>query len=303
MSLSCEICLERYGDNDKDIKAPRILECGHTFCSGCIRKNTQKNNGKIICAVCRYVDKRAFDKIPFNRILYDLVRKEKEGKKGFDYGSICSTGGEELTDQSLDFNIGFIGDQFVGKTSISQCYQSGKSLKDSFNETTIGLGIFSKTIIKNDWKINIKIWDTMGQERYDSLNLGFIRGLHGCFIVFDVTDKSSFDSLEKWIQFYKGFNQYKKCIIVILGNKIDLGQNRVVSKESAEKFSASVGAPYFETSSVNMAGLEDAFNLMIDEIFASMKSVEDVKIVKGSKVLRRKKKEEENNVSDCNCLN
>ena len=77
-SLTCDICLEEYGDNDKSEKAPKILSCGHTFCSKCIQETMRKNNNEIICSIDRQKDNRPFDQIPFNRIIYDIILKNKE---------------------------------------------------------------------------------------------------------------------------------------------------------------------------------------------------------------------------------
>ena len=74
-SLICDICLEDFGDNDKSEKAPKILSCGHTFCCKCIKATMEKNGNQIICSIDRQKDERSFDKIPFNRIIYDLYFK------------------------------------------------------------------------------------------------------------------------------------------------------------------------------------------------------------------------------------
>ena len=79
-SLTCDICLEEYGDNDRSEKAPKILSCGHTFCSKCIQATMRKNNNQIICSIDRQKDNRSFDQIPYNRIIYDMILKEKEQK-------------------------------------------------------------------------------------------------------------------------------------------------------------------------------------------------------------------------------
>ena len=103
-----------------------------------------------------------------------------------------------------------IGNQCGGKTCISICYQNNKPIKNTDYDVTIGLDFFIRNIIKNNKVINVKIWDTTGQERFHSITSGYLRGLHGCFIVFDITNRNSFEKLDMWIQFYNDFNQYKK---------------------------------------------------------------------------------------------
>ena len=81
-------------------------------------------------------------------------------------------------------------------------------------------------------KINIRIWDTAGQERFNSITSGYLRGLHGCFVIFDVTERDSFEKLDMWIQFYNDFNQYKERIMIILGNKVDIAERNVTENEA-----------------------------------------------------------------------
>ena len=156
-SIKCDICLEEYGDNDKSEKAPKILGCGHTFCCKCIKLKMEKDNNQIICSIDRQKDERQFDKIPYNRIIYDLILKEKQqhniiGKKGSDKYDII-------------LNIGMIGSQSAGKTSLSKCYQNNKPASDISYEPTITLDFFSRMIEKNGKLIKVRIWDTAGQEK------------------------------------------------------------------------------------------------------------------------------------------
>ena len=78
LSLLCDICLEKYGDNER---SPKILSCGHTFCSECIKKLLNINKNKIICPIDREIYKTSFDKIPLNRIILDLISEEKKQTK------------------------------------------------------------------------------------------------------------------------------------------------------------------------------------------------------------------------------
>ena len=262
-SLECSICLEEFGDNDKSEKAPKVLSCGHTFCCKCIKQKMEKDNNQIICSVDRIKDKREFEEIPFNRTIYDLIleKQQKNIKNQVKNNEKCD----------LVLNIGMIGSQSVGKTSLSKCYQYGTPLSaNNIYRPTIMLDHYYKIINVNGKKIKVLIWDTAGQERFNSITSGYLRGLHGCFIVYDVTDNDSFESLDNWIQFYKDFNQYKKRIMIILGNKVDIKEREIKSEEGI-KFAKDRDLPYFETSSITMQNINEAFKKMVKIILKSQK--------------------------------
>lgn len=77
-SLICDWCLKEFGDNDKSEKAPRMLLCGHTFCSKCLKEKKNQNGGKLICKIDGKEDERDIDNIPFNKIIFDILLKQKE---------------------------------------------------------------------------------------------------------------------------------------------------------------------------------------------------------------------------------
>ena len=140
-SLTCDICFEEYGDNDKSEMAPKILSCGHTFCCKCIKEKMKKNNNQIICSIDRINDNRPFDQIPYNRIIYDMILKEKEQKKKINI--------KPKENYDLMLNIGMIGSQCAGKTSLSQCFQNNKPPQEKDYKATISLDYFNRIINMN----------------------------------------------------------------------------------------------------------------------------------------------------------
>ena len=101
------------------------------------------------------------------------------------------------------FKVIFIGDASVGKTSIINKYVKNE-FKDN-NQSTIGADIFYKEVELDKEKVNLTIWDTSGQERYNSLISSYFRGSRGCFIVYDISDINSFNNLEKKFQLVKDY--------------------------------------------------------------------------------------------------
>lgn len=257
-SLVCDICLEEFGDNDKSEKAPKMLSCGHTFCCKCIKNKMFRDNNQIICSICREIEERIYEKIPFNRIIYDLILKEREQNNNYKINNIDSK------NYDISINIGMIGIQYSGKTSLSSCIQNNKPIHINHYKATINLDFFFKFCRIDGKKIMIKIWDTAGTEKFHSISTGYLRGLHGCFIVYDITDKESFEKLNNWIEYYNDFNQYKEKNMIILGNKVDKAEKRKISFKEAKDFADSKNLLYFETSALNMQNVNEAFQAMIN---------------------------------------
>ena len=136
-----------------------------------------------------------------------------------------------------------IGDVAVGKTSIINSIL-GQKFNDEY-EPSIGVDFFSKTIKYKGKSIKLQIWDSAGQEKFKSLIPNYIRGASLFILVYDITNKSSFNNLNSWIEF---INNYESTNIIICGNKIDLKDKREVSYEEGEKFSEEKKMDFFEIS-------------------------------------------------------
>ncbi|RCK59130.1 GTP-binding protein YPT6 [Candida viswanathii] len=146
------------------------------------------------------------------------------------------------------YKIVFLGDQSVGKTSLITRF-----MYDTFDETyaaTIGIDFLSKTMYLEEGKtIRLQLWDTAGQERFRSLIPSYIRDSHVAVICYDITNKKSFENLDKWIKDVK-LERGDDVIIVLVGNKLDLATDkRQVSLEDVESLQNKIGAKFFiETS-------------------------------------------------------
>lgn len=124
----------------------------------------------------------------------------------------------------IKYKIVLIGDTNVGKTSLVQRLHTHHF--SGITDSTIGGAFSSKKINIDDKNIILNIWDTAGQERYKSIAKFFYRGAIGCLCVFDLTDKSSFESLKKiWINMFDECNQDHEYYILIVGNKSDLDKS------------------------------------------------------------------------------
>ena len=137
----------------------------------------------------------------------------------------------------------FIGDISVGKTSIINVL-TGYKFNDEY-EASIGVDFFSKTIKYKGKTIKLQIWDSAGQEKFRSLIPNYIRGSSLVFIVYDITNRKSFENLQSWIDFV---NNIENSNIVILANKIDLENQRQVQTEEGQKFCTEKNYDFFEVS-------------------------------------------------------
>merc|ERR1719270_1682182 len=154
------------------------------------------------------------------------------------------------------FKIVVIGDSGVGKSCIMLRFT-----EDVFNESfisTIGIDFKVKTIDVNGVTIKLQIWDTAGQERFHTITAHYFRGAMGIMLVYDVSDSSSFTNITKWmrsIQKDGGFDGQ----IMILGNKCDKEDSRVISYGRGEVVAKAHRATFLETSAKQNINIEESF--------------------------------------------
>ena len=162
------------------------------------------------------------------------------------------------------FNINFLGDTSVGKTSIIK-----RHVNKTFDENaiaTIGIDNIKDEKEFDKKKYSFKIYDTAGQERYKSISINYIKLGDGFLLVFSVDNKETFDKLEEWIQNIYDSVSIDEKVIFLVGNKID-SPNRVVKREEAEAFAKNKNFRYFETSAKTGEGVEELFDELYNTIY------------------------------------
>ena len=135
-------------------------------------------------------------------------------------------------DYDMIFKVVLIGDSGVGKSNLLSRYLKNEFSYDT--KTTVGVEFGAKKIEIDDMKIKAQIWDTAGQERYKSITNAYYKGAKGALLCYDITNKKSFESIDKWVPELKSSGD-KDVTIVLVGNKIDLEQERVISTEEGTK--------------------------------------------------------------------
>ncbi len=173
---------------------------------------------------------------------------------------------EESSEEDHKIKIAFklllMGDSQVGKTSLLLNYT--EHIFPEEHIATIGVEYKDKYIIKDNYNIRLQIWDTAGQERFRSITKSIYRNANGVLFVYDITNKESFANIKNWIKDLQNVGNDIKGIIV--GNKIDLDPERIIDKKDLEEMANKYQMPFIETSAKQNTFVNDAFNLIIDEL-------------------------------------
>ena len=162
------------------------------------------------------------------------------------------------------FKVVLVGDSSVGKTNIMSKYLKNEFHEDS--KATVGVEFGSKQFTIEGHNIKAQIWDTAGQERYKAITSAYYKGAKGAFVVYDITRKNSFESVDKWINDLSAAAD-KKLTILVIGNKCDLEDQRQVTKEQGQEKASSLNVAFLETSALSGANLDKAFEKMMNEIY------------------------------------
>jgi len=143
------------------------------------------------------------------------------------------------------YKLVFLGEQAVGKTSIITRF-----MYDTFDQAyqaTIGIDFLSKTLYMDDRTVRLQLWDTAGQERFRSLIPSYIRDSSAAVIVYDVTNKTSFENTKRWIDDVRA-ERGDDVVLALVGNKTDLAEERQVTTEEGEARAKEHGLLFVETS-------------------------------------------------------
>ena len=158
-----------------------------------------------------------------------------------------------------------LGNSEVGKTSFIIKYTENKFSPE--NLSTLGVDIKLKEIkLKNGKYFLLKIFDTAGEERYKSVSVNFIKKADGIILMYDITDKSSFEAISNWIGTIKD-NTSENVSKILVGNKCDLSDNiREVNEEEGQNKANEYKIPFFETSCKDGINVNEVFEKIVEDI-------------------------------------
>ncbi|CAF1097945.1 unnamed protein product [Rotaria sp. Silwood1] len=168
-----------------------------------------------------------------------------------------------------------LGDSGVGKTSLMSQFVSNKFSDDY--KATIGANFLTKDVQVGNHLVTMQIWDTAGQERFQSLSVSYYRGADCCILVYDVTSTTSFTSLNNWRDEFliqAAPHDPENFPLVVIGNKVDLS-NRVVQTRQAQSWCSGISnVSYFETSAKQGSNIEKAFATAAYNALARSKDID-----------------------------
>lgn len=165
------------------------------------------------------------------------------------------------------FKLLLIGNSGVGKSCLLLRFSDDTYTNDYIS--TIGVDFKIKTVELDGKTVKLQIWDTAGQERFRTITSSYYRGSHGIIIVYDVTDQDSFDGVKMWLQEIDRYAT-SNVLKLLVGNKCDLLDKRVVDFDTAKEFAEINNMPFLETSALNSTNVEEAFLTMAKQIKDSM---------------------------------
>ncbi|KAL8607766.1 hypothetical protein ACOMHN_039439 [Nucella lapillus] len=161
------------------------------------------------------------------------------------------------------YKLTVIGDSQVGKTTLIRKFVDHNA-PDHY-PPTIGVDFGLKDLTVSGERCRVQIWDTAGQERFRAVTSCYFRGAHGVILVYDVTQARTFDNIHFHLSQavkYTGDNQP----MIMVGNKSDLADRRVVPKELAQQYAEAFGLLFVETSALTLANIDQAFVTLITKI-------------------------------------
>ena len=186
---------------------------------------------------------------------------------------------DSLQEKVVELKIILLGDVGVGKTNIISRYISG-DFNQSLNPT-VGSSFGEKKIKKEGVTYLLKVWDTVGQERYNSITKLFVQGSHIIILVYSIDNLQSFQKLDFWLTFIKENLKDGKYILALIANKRDLFENELVTKEEGEKYAEQMDAKFALLSAkYDQQTIINFFETLLDEYIAKFgKDFDDTTII------------------------
>lgn len=168
-----------------------------------------------------------------------------------------------MNDYDYLFKILIIGDSAVGKSCLLLRF-ADDTYTDSYI-STIGVDFKIKTVEVDGKRIKLQLWDTAGQEKFRTITSAYYRGAHGIMIVYDITNKDTFENVKMWIQEIERYTPTVPMKLLV-GNKNDLVDKRVVSYETAKEYADNLDISFIEASAKDGKNVDTAFSLLARRI-------------------------------------
>ena len=181
-----------------------------------------------------------------------------------------------MEEDTIGIKCVLLGESGTGKSSLIERFINNTFRKDT--PSTL-IGSFSSKVVyyeKENIKIRYDIWDTAGQEKYRSINKIFYQDAQVTLLVYDITQKETYDAIKNyWFQEVKD-NAPEDVIVFIVGNKSDIYEKEAVNEEEARQYAKDINALYKLVSAENGDGINEIFK-MIGERMLTQEFLEKIK--------------------------
>ena len=246
-----------------ELNDPIVLKCMHAFCRACIIKyvkDCDRKNKSKDCPNCNKVINYSIEDLTgmatslFHKNLVETIHIQED---------MCY----DLV--SNEVKISLLGSSSCGKSSIMRCL-AGLPFNDQVN-CTIGVDFITVNIKNGNKVTKVYLWDTAGQELYRTMIRYYYRNSKGIMLVYDVTNESSFNDIELWLeQIKENCNSDDELVILLIGNKVDLVEQRVITYDRAIKLANRYNLIYFETSAKTGENVKDSLERLVSKINSFM---------------------------------
>ena len=160
------------------------------------------------------------------------------------------------------FKVLIVGDPGVGKSSLLVRY-----CDDKFSESTsstIGVDFRTKVVTLRDKRIKLSIWDTAGQEKFRTLTSSYYRNAHGVILMYDATNRESFDHMTYWLDQVKSQCTYPEVVAMLIAGKLDYPKSLIkISRTEGEIFAVEHSMLFEETSSKSNSKVDLCFEELV----------------------------------------
>ena len=178
------------------------------------------------------------------------------------------------------YKIVMLGDGAVGKTAMTTRFT--QNFFDSDYKRTIGSDFAIKrlTLEEDDieTQVTLQVWDLAGQPRFESVRQGFYRGSRGGLLLYDVTRRRTFLNVDNWKEEAFG-NLQNEIPLILVANKVDLKESRVVTTEEGKKYAKKNGFIYVESSALTGENVEEAYSTLCKRMIEDAKSSNQTKVI------------------------
>lgn len=175
-------------------------------------------------------------------------------------------------DSTKTYKVLLLGNSFVGKSSMLIRFVDN-IFQDEY-EVTIGLNYRIKQVqLANGETVLVQVWDTFGQEKFNSIAKNFYRGANGILLIYDITERKSFDDIKHWVEQITENTGNEKIVKYLVGNKSDKEKDRAVTRSEGQNLAKEFNIKYFECSAKLGDSINDIFTQLANDINTDVKII------------------------------